>query len=247
MVSAGSTGATMTAALFALRRTQGVRRPALALQLAVPGRQGPPTILLDVGANSEARCRRSRPVRLPRQRLLAGGARGRAPAGGAAFDRRGGEQGHVPAGRGTRGPRRRARAGVRRQRRGARPDDRHGRRDRHRRVHRQRRPEDARGHGAIDLGRAQRCRPLEPGLARSAGCSCARRWVACGARWTRTPPAGRSCSGLRGVAVVAHGSSGPEGIANAVRLAARAVEQDAVERTAALLASSGATRSRAAA
>ena len=36
--------------------------------------------------------------------------------------------------------------------------------------------------------------------------------------------------GLRGVAVVAHGSSGAEGIANAVRLAARAVEQDAVER-----------------
>ena len=49
--------------------------------------------------------------------------------------------------------------------------------------------------------------------------------------------------GLRGVAVVAHGSSGPEGIANAVRLAARAVEQDAVARTASLLADSGATRS----
>ena len=31
--------------------------------------------------------------------------------------------------------------------------------------------------------------------------------------------------GLRGVAVVGHGSSGPEGIANAIRLAARAVEQ----------------------
>ena len=31
--------------------------------------------------------------------------------------------------------------------------------------------------------------------------------------------------GLRGVAVVGHGSSGPEGIANAVRLAARTVER----------------------
>ena len=48
--------------------------------------------------------------------------------------------------------------------------------------------------------------------------------------------------GLRGVAVVAHGSSGPDGIANAVRLAARAVEQRAVERTGELLESENATR-----
>jgi glycerol-3-phosphate acyltransferase PlsX len=48
--------------------------------------------------------------------------------------------------------------------------------------------------------------------------------------------------GLRGIAVVGHGSSGPEGVANAVRLAARSVDQHAVERTAELLASSGATR-----
>ena len=48
--------------------------------------------------------------------------------------------------------------------------------------------------------------------------------------------------GLRGVAVVGHGSAGPEGIANAVRLAARAVEERAVERTAELLDASGATR-----
>jgi glycerol-3-phosphate acyltransferase PlsX len=37
--------------------------------------------------------------------------------------------------------------------------------------------------------------------------------------------------GLRGVAVVAHGSSTPEGIANAVRLADRAAREDAVGRT----------------
>jgi glycerol-3-phosphate acyltransferase PlsX len=48
--------------------------------------------------------------------------------------------------------------------------------------------------------------------------------------------------GLRGVAVVAHGSSTPEGIANAVRLADRAVHERAVERTAELLQASGATR-----
>ena len=45
--------------------------------------------------------------------------------------------------------------------------------------------------------------------------------------------------GLRGVAVVGHGSSGPDGIANAIRLAARTVEVEAVERTAELLERSG--------
>ena len=47
---------------------------------------------------------------------------------------------------------------------------------------------------------------------------------------------------LVGVAVVGHGSSGPEGIANAIRLAARAVDVDAVARTGELLEQSGATR-----
>ena len=49
--------------------------------------------------------------------------------------------------------------------------------------------------------------------------------------------------GLRGVAVVGHGSSGPDGIANAIRLAARAVDERAAERTAELMKRSGATRS----
>ena len=44
------------------------------------------------------------------------------------------------------------------------------------------------------------------------------------------------------LAVVAHGSSGPAGIANAIRLAARAVSERAVERTAELLAATGTTR-----
>jgi len=48
--------------------------------------------------------------------------------------------------------------------------------------------------------------------------------------------------GLRAVAVVGHGSAGAEGIANAVRLAARCAEVDAVGRTAALLAEGGAGR-----
>src|SRR5919106_1896503 len=55
LVSAGSTGATMTAALFALKRAQGVHRPALAVQIAVPGIDGPPVLLLDAGANTDVR------------------------------------------------------------------------------------------------------------------------------------------------------------------------------------------------
>ena len=52
MVSLGSTGATMAAATFGLRRLQGVQRPALAVQLPVPGK---PVLFLDVGANVEVR------------------------------------------------------------------------------------------------------------------------------------------------------------------------------------------------
>src|SRR3954453_15699984 len=55
LVSAGSTGATMTAALFALKRAQGVHRPALAVQIPVPRREGPPLVFLDAGANTDVR------------------------------------------------------------------------------------------------------------------------------------------------------------------------------------------------
>ena len=49
--------------------------------------------------------------------------------------------------------------------------------------------------------------------------------------------------GVRKPVVIAHGSSSPEGIANALRLAQRAVDQQMVERTAALLEQHGALRS----
>jgi phosphate acyltransferase len=52
MVSAGSTGATMAAATFGLRRMKGVQRPALAVRLPVPGKA---VLFLDVGANVEVR------------------------------------------------------------------------------------------------------------------------------------------------------------------------------------------------
>src|SRR4051794_32524184 len=55
LVSAGSTGATMTAALFAMKRAKGVHRPALAVQIPVPGREGPPLVFLDAGANTDVR------------------------------------------------------------------------------------------------------------------------------------------------------------------------------------------------
>ena len=52
VVSLGSTGATMAAATFGLKRSKGVKRPALAAQLPLPGRT---TVFLDIGANVEVR------------------------------------------------------------------------------------------------------------------------------------------------------------------------------------------------
>ena len=52
IVSLGSTGATMGAATFGLRRIKGVKRPALAAQVPLPGRT---VLFLDVGANVEVR------------------------------------------------------------------------------------------------------------------------------------------------------------------------------------------------
>ncbi len=53
MVSAGNTGATMASALLRTGRIKGVSRPAIAT--AIPGPVGPPTVLLDAGANAECR------------------------------------------------------------------------------------------------------------------------------------------------------------------------------------------------
>jgi glycerol-3-phosphate acyltransferase PlsX len=51
MISAGNTGATMAAALLRMGRVTGVKRPAVATPIPVPG--ATPTILLDAGANAE--------------------------------------------------------------------------------------------------------------------------------------------------------------------------------------------------
>jgi glycerol-3-phosphate acyltransferase PlsX len=51
MISAGNTGATMASALLRMGRIKGVKRPAIATPIPVPG--STPTVLLDAGANAE--------------------------------------------------------------------------------------------------------------------------------------------------------------------------------------------------
>lgn len=52
LVSAGPTGAALAASVIHLKRLRGVHRPAVAVLLPLPGR---PTLLLDAGASTEAR------------------------------------------------------------------------------------------------------------------------------------------------------------------------------------------------
>ncbi len=51
-VSAGNTGAVLAASLLHVRRLPGVHRPGIAI--VIPGRKGP-TVLIDAGANADAR------------------------------------------------------------------------------------------------------------------------------------------------------------------------------------------------
>ncbi|MFN0092007.1 MAG: phosphate acyltransferase PlsX [Acidimicrobiales bacterium] len=51
MVSAGNTGAAMASALLRMGRIGGVARPAIAIPIPCP--TGPPTVMLDAGANAE--------------------------------------------------------------------------------------------------------------------------------------------------------------------------------------------------
>ncbi|NLX03297.1 MAG: phosphate acyltransferase PlsX [Syntrophomonadaceae bacterium] len=53
VVSCGSTGAQMAAAIFILGRMEGIERPPIVA--AIPGRGGKPTLLIDVGANVDCR------------------------------------------------------------------------------------------------------------------------------------------------------------------------------------------------
>ena len=196
LASAGPTGATMTAALFALRRMHGVRRPgARACSSPCPAAIGPPT--------PAARRRRQHRGRAPptwsssptwappsARRCSGSSARGWRCSRSARSRRRAPPEvveahAELAAARGDRLPR---------QRRGPRPARRRGRRDRHRRVHRQRRAEDDRGHREDGRRRGRRRRRARTRSPRSAACCCARRSAACAGGWTPTRPAARSCS-----------------------------------------------------
>ena len=241
LVSAGSTGATMTAALFALKRAQGVHRPALAVQIPVPGAEGPPLLFLDCGANTDVR-----PQHLIQFAFL-----------GSAFS---------AAVLGTESPRV-ALLSVGEEQKKGRWDvvEAH---DALTRAEGIRFIGNVEGRdllgGEADVivtdgftgnvtlktleGTARAVADAVRDAARSNPISAAGglllRPALGGLRQAMDPNSvgGAILLGLRGVAVVAHGSSTPEGIANAVRLAHRAVTERAVERTSQLLASSGATR-----
>ena len=122
-------------------------------------------------------------------------------------------------------------AQLRGQRREPRPAARRRRRRRHRRLHRQHRAQAARGD---DQGAARRAARRDHRDARGKLGGLLIRPAARRLR-TRLDPdtyGGAYLLGLRGLAVIAHGNSGRTAIANAIRLAARGVEQRVVERLA---------------
>ena len=238
LVSPGSTGATMAAATFGLRRLAGVKRPALAVQLPVPGK---PVLFLDVGANVEVRAQHLVQfaflgaafseavlgVARPRAALLSVGeeaGKGREEvaaaheilAGAPGIEFAGNVEGRdLPAGA--------ADVVV---------------------------TDGFTGNVALKLmeGTAKTVTAAIRDAARSNPLAALGglllRPALGGLRRELHPDTtgGAILLGLNGVAVVGHGSSGAEGIANAVRLAARSVEVDAVGRTAALLREGAAGR-----
>ena len=241
IVSAGSTGATMTAALFALKRARGVHRPALAVQIPVPGAKGPPLLFLDCGANTDVRpqhliqfgflgsafSRAVLGVESPRVALLSVGE-----------EQKKGRSDVVEANEALTGAK-----GIRFIGNVEGRDLLAGEAD----------VVVTDGFtGNVTLktleGTARAVADAVRSAARSGPLAAAGglllRPALGGLRESMNPNGvgGAILLGLRGVAVVAHGSSTPEGIANAVRLAHRAVTERAVERTAELLEGSGATR-----
>jgi phosphate acyltransferase len=238
MVSPGSTGATMAAATFGLRRLKGVQRPALAVQLPVPGKA---VLFLDVGANVEVRAQHLVQfaflgaafseavlgVARPRVGLLSVGeeaGKGREEVA-AAHETLTGAKGIDFAGNveGRDLPTGAADVVV---------------------------TDGFTGNVALKLmeGTAKTVTAAIRDAARSnplAALGGLLMRPALGDLRRELHPdttGGAILLGLRGIAVVGHGSSGAAGIANAVRLAARCAEVDAVGRTAALLREGGAGR-----
>jgi phosphate acyltransferase len=238
MVSSGPTGATMAAATFGLRRLKGVQRPALAVQVPVPGK---PVLFLDVGANVEVRAQHLvqfaflgaafsaavLDVERPTVGLLTVGEESGKGRGEVVEAHRllSGAEGIEFAGNveGSDLPAAKVDVVV---------------------------SDGFTGNVALKLmegtartvaaavGDAARSNPIAAlgGLLLKPALGGLRREL------HPDTTGGAILLGLRGIAVVAHGSSGAEGIANAVRLAARCVEVDAVGRTAALLVEGGGGR-----
>ena len=238
LISVGSTGAAMAAATFGIRRLQGVQRPALAAVLPLPGRQ---VLFLDVGANVEVRAQHLIQfaflgaafseavlgVTRPKVGLLSVGEESgkgtpvvveahAALAAAQGIDFVGNVEGiDLPA----------AVADV---------------------VV----TDGFTGNVALKLmeGTAKVVSGAIRDAARSNPIAAAGGLLmrpALGAVRKEFAPdttGGAVLLGLRSPMVVGHGSSGPEGIANAVRLAARCIEQRAVERTGDLLRRAHATR-----
>ena len=241
LVSAGPTGATMTAALFALRRLSGVRRPSLAVQLPTIGHDGPPTLFLDAGANSDARSqdlvqfavmgaafsRAVLGVSEPRVALLSVGEESKKGSADVveAHAELAGLDGIRFIGNIEGRDLLAGKAEV------IATDGFTGN------VALKTLEGTAKTVGSA-VGDAARSNPL------SAVGGLMLRPALGGLRRQMDPDmtGGAILLGVRGVAVVGHGSSGPEGIANAVRLAVRAVREEATERTGELLESAGATR-----
>ena len=197
VVSAGSTGAIVASARHRLLPLANVPRPGLAVLLPTHPK---PTVLIDAGSTADPKP----------EMLVQFGQLGvayaqialgiREPQGRAAHYRRGAGQGERAHQEGARAARRRAAARraaaeLRRQRRGRRPDGRRGRRDRHRRLHRQRGAQDPRGGHAVRRGRAaDRADQLQrrPG---SAPCCSAAACASSPTGWSRRATAARRCSG----------------------------------------------------
>lgn len=243
LVSAGSTGATMTAALFALKRIRGVQRPALAVQIPRPnaGPSAPPVLLLDAGANTEARSQHLiqfaylgsafsqavLAIGAPRVALLSVGEEQKKgnPEVVEANEALGNADGLDFVGN-VEG------------------------RDLLSGIADVVVTDGFTGNVALKTleGTAQAVADAVRGAARSGPLAAAGglllRPALKGLRRGMDPDAvgGAVLLGLRGPAVVAHGSSGAEGIANAVRLADRAVRERALERTTEALERAGATR-----
>jgi glycerol-3-phosphate acyltransferase PlsX len=238
MVSTGSTGATMAAATFGLRRLKGVQRPALAVQLPVPGK---PVLFLDVGANVEARAQHLVQFAFLGAAFSAAVLEVEAPSVGLLTV---GEE----AGKG-----REEVVEAHRILSQAPGIDFIGNvegRDLPAAVADVVVSDGFTGNVALKLmeGTAKTVSAAVGGAARSNPISLLGglllRPALGGLRRELHPDTtgGAILLGLRGIAVVGHGSSGAEGIANAVRLAARCAEVDAVGRTAALLREGGAGR-----